>query len=53
MGIDTMSVQFFNAEGEAMFKIFVGRDESRRLNADQVERFARLETKLAATAQGH
>jgi putative heme utilization carrier protein HutX len=53
MGIDTMSVQFFNAEGEAMFKIFVGRDESRRLNADQVERFAQLETKLAATAQGH
>lgn len=53
MGMDTMSVQFFNAEGDAMFKIFVGRDESRRLKVDQVERFAQLEAKFAATAQGH
>jgi len=52
MGMDTLSIQFFNADGEAMFKIFVGRDESRRLKADQVERFARLEAKFAAAAQG-
>jgi heme iron utilization protein len=51
MGMDTMSVQFFNADGGTMFKIFVGRDESRRLKVDQVERFARLEAKFAT--QGH
>ncbi|MCF8471034.1 MAG: heme utilization cystosolic carrier protein HutX [Parvibaculum sp.] len=48
MGVDTLSAQFFNADGEAMFKIFVGRDESRQLKADQVERFAALEARFAA-----
>jgi putative heme utilization carrier protein HutX len=48
MGTDTMSVQFFNDDGEAMFKIFVGRDENRRLKADQVARFAALEARFAA-----
>ncbi|MFC3075963.1 heme utilization cystosolic carrier protein HutX [Shinella pollutisoli] len=47
MGLETMSVQFFNAEGEAMFKIYVGRDEERRLRAGQVERFLRLQARLA------
>ncbi len=42
MGTETLSVQFFNAAGEAMFKVFVGRDEKRALKPDQVERFARL-----------
>ena len=51
MGMDTLSVQFFNANGEAMFKIFVGRDENRRLKADQVERFARLKVRFAAAGQ--
>ena len=50
MGADTLSVQFFNAEGEAMFKIFVGRDASRKLKADQIERFAALEARFAAAA---
>lgn len=50
MGMDTLSAQFFNADGEAMFKIFVGRDENRRLRADQVERFGMLEAKFAAAA---
>ncbi len=50
MSTETLSVQFFNADGEAMFKIFVGRDEKRRLKADQVERFAALEAKFAAAA---
>lgn len=50
MGTDTLSVQFFNADGEAMFKIFVGRDQNRRLMADQVERFAALEARFAAAA---
>lgn len=26
MGMETMSVQFFNADGETIFKIYVGRD---------------------------
>lgn len=42
MGVETKSVQFFNAAGDAMFKIYVGRDEQRQLRADQVERFERL-----------
>ncbi len=50
MGTDTLSMQFFNADGEAMFKIFVGRDETRRLKADQVARFAALEARFAAAA---
>jgi putative heme iron utilization protein len=50
MGMDTLSIQFFNVDGEAMFKIFVGRDEKRQLKADQVERFAALEAKFAAAA---
>lgn len=52
MGTETLSVQFFNADGEAMFKIFVGRDENRRLKADQVDRFARLEARFPPAAQG-
>lgn len=52
MNMDTMSVQFFNSDGDAMFKIFVGRDENRQLKADQVERFTRLEAKFSA-AQGN
>jgi putative heme utilization carrier protein HutX len=46
MGVATMSVQFFNADGDAMFKIFVGRDKDRKLKADQVERFTLLEAKF-------
>lgn len=48
MGMDTLSIQFFNADGEAMFKIFAGRDENRRLKADQVEHFAALEAGFPA-----
>lgn len=50
MGVETMSVQFFNAEGETIFKIYVGRDEERKLKADQIERFNRLETLFVETA---
>ncbi|THF67235.1 heme utilization cystosolic carrier protein HutX [Pseudothauera nasutitermitis] len=52
MGADSCSVNFLNADGEAMFKVFVGRDEKRALLADQVERFTalwnRLGTEVAA-----
>jgi putative heme utilization carrier protein HutX len=50
MGVETQSVQFFNADGEAMFKIFVGRDENRQLKADQIKRFAALEARFPAAA---
>jgi putative heme iron utilization protein len=45
-------VQFLNGDGEAMFKIFVGRDAERRLKADQVERFAQLERRFASVSEG-
>ena len=50
MGTETLSVQFFNGDGEAMFKVFVGREENRNLRPEQVERFARLEVRLAGAA---
>lgn len=48
MGLETMSIQFFNADGHAMFKIYLGRDERRQLRADQVERFTRLRSEMVA-----
>lgn len=48
--METMSVQFFNAHGETIFKIYVGRDAQKKLKADQVERFDRLATLFSETA---
>jgi putative heme utilization carrier protein HutX len=42
MGRDSRSIQFFNFDGDAMFKIFVRRDEARNLIAEQVARFEAL-----------
>ncbi len=42
MGMETCSVQFFNAEGNAIFKVFVGRGEDDVLDAGQVRRFEAL-----------
>lgn len=41
-GRRSCSIQFFNAAGEAIFKIFVRRDEKRELLAEQVGRFEAL-----------
>lgn len=41
-GRRSCSVQFLNPEGEAMFKVFVGRDEKRELKAEQVAKFEAL-----------
>lgn len=49
MGMETMSVQFFNADGETIFKIYVGRDTEKKLKADQIERFDRLAVLFSAT----
>jgi len=38
----SMSVQFYNGAGDAMFKIFVARDEQRELKPDQVAKFEAL-----------
>lgn len=53
MGKETLSIQFFNADGEAMFKVFVGRDENRALKTAQAERFATLESRLAGVVKVH
>jgi hypothetical protein len=49
MGRPSCSVQFFNAAGEAMFKIFVRRDKDRNLLRGQVGRFDALRDRLASS----
>jgi putative heme utilization carrier protein HutX len=39
---ETCSVQFFNQEGAAMFKIFLGRDAEGRILSDQLRQFEAL-----------
>lgn len=46
MGKQTASLQFLDEAGGATFKIFVGRDESGELRADQLARFDALERGL-------
>lgn len=41
-GRRSCSAQFFSAAGEAMFKVFAGRDAARELLPDQVARFEAL-----------
>ena len=47
MGRPSCSIQFFNSDGEAMFKVFVRRDEKRELKADQVAKFEALRARYA------
>lgn len=44
----TMSVQFFNAKGHCMFKVYLGRDEKRNLLPDQIEKFEALRDALCS-----
>jgi heme iron utilization protein len=46
MGRPSRSLQFFNAAGEAMFKVFVRRDKERNLLPEQVKRFDDLRGRL-------
>ncbi|QUS41332.1 heme utilization cystosolic carrier protein HutX [Tardiphaga alba] len=48
MGKSSAFVAFLNVDGGVMFKVFVGRDETRALKADQLARFRALAGKLAA-----
>ena len=41
-GRRSLSIQFYNAAGEAMFKIFVRRDAQRELLPEQIARFEAL-----------
>jgi putative heme utilization carrier protein HutX len=44
------SIQFINGDGEAMFKVFVGRDAERNLKADQVAKFEALRAAVPTRA---
>ena len=48
MGKSSAFVAFLNVDGGVMFKVFVGRDETRALKQDQLERFRALASKIAA-----
>lgn len=50
MGRESLSIQFFNASGEAMFKVFVRRDENKQLKPEQVALFDGLRRKMASGA---
>ncbi|MGD1933784.1 MAG: heme utilization cystosolic carrier protein HutX [Candidatus Phaeomarinobacter sp.] len=41
-----VSVQFFNADGEPIFKVFISRDDEGDLRADQLDRFDQLRASL-------
>lgn len=50
MGMETASVQFFNQQGSAMLKVFVGRDDHRQLRADALAAFRELAKQLKENA---
>lgn len=47
MKVQSCSIWFMNREGEAMFKIFVGRNSDRSLKEDQQKRFQALAAAFA------
>jgi putative heme utilization carrier protein HutX len=47
MGKSSAFVAFLNVDGGVMFKVFVGRDESRALRTDQLERFRALKKSIS------
>ena len=48
MGKSSAFIAFVNADGGIMFKVFVGRDETRALRGDQLARFRQLADRIAA-----
>jgi heme iron utilization protein len=46
MGKSSAFIAFLNVDGGIMFKVFVGRDETRALRSDQLERFRALAARL-------
>jgi len=49
-GSDSASIQFFDGDGAAMFKIFVRRAADRQLDREQLERFEALALRITDTA---
>ncbi|MGQ0682234.1 heme utilization cystosolic carrier protein HutX [Bradyrhizobium sp.] len=47
MGKSSAFVAFLNVDGGIMFKVFVGRDETRALRGDQLTRFRALADRIA------
>ena len=47
MGKSSAFIAFLNVDGGIMFKVFVGRDETRALRGDQLQRFHALAEKIA------
>lgn len=45
------SVQFINDDGQAMFKIFVARDEEKNLKPEQLARFEKLRAQTAVVKE--
>jgi len=52
MGRASCSIQFFNEAGEAMFKIFVRRNEARELIPEQLQKFEVLRVRIREAAGG-
>jgi len=50
MGKQSAFAAFLNVDGGVMFKVFVGRDETRALRADQLARFRALADGIAPKA---
>jgi len=46
MGLDSCSIQFFDQDGDAMFKIFVRRQKDRTLNQAQAKMFETLAARI-------
>ncbi len=49
-GSDSASIQFFDGDGAAMFKVFVRRAPDRQLDREQLERFEALAARMTDTA---
>jgi heme iron utilization protein len=47
-GRRSCSIQFISIDGEAMFKVFVGRDEARDMKVDQLARYEALRDQVCA-----
>jgi putative heme iron utilization protein len=47
MGKSSAFIAFVNVDGGIMFKVFVGRDETRALRVDQLQRFHALGERIA------
>ncbi|MDL2281145.1 heme utilization cystosolic carrier protein HutX [Selenomonadales bacterium OttesenSCG-928-I06] len=49
MGLESLSIQFFDKEGKSMFKIYLGRDEKKQIVRHQRDSYLRLKESLQHT----